>query len=458
MKKPLNALLILIGLFFFVNPNVSVVDVLPDAIGAALIVIGFLHFADIDERARQAQKALGILAFVDAGKTLTLLLLRQSEGTAWSLIFTFVFGIGEAALFAYGMCKLFSGITYRAQRLDCAALLNGFSALNALTILVAILKNLLVILPELTKLTDEYGEVSLGAAGSVQTAHFVYTALTVLNVAVVTIYGVGWWIYMLRYFKTVAKQDEFIEKLDAQYTKEVGSKPQTLTYRALKTAGVLVFASLVFLLPLYLDGVDHLPDFAAGALLILAILRLQRLYPKPAKPALIAGAVYTLFAIAEWTGELIFRATLAIDLDAGYYISVSTILLRHPAKLYAYFTVIALGALKYIAFFVFIWLFARIFRPIIAQHTGAAFETSSAHAAMKDMEIKARLTRLLNALLVFGAVAAVCGIVRRLFRMFNEVMIIEYIELIGVLPLAALFVIFLYKLEDGIDNKYFLEK
>ena len=291
VNKPLSGALIAAGLFFMINPNVSVIDVLPDFIGALLILFGFLHFADIDERAMRARKALGIFAAVNAAKCLSILLLLDADGTVWSLIFTFVFGGAEAALFAYGMCTLFAGITYRAQRLDCPPMLRGFSALNGMTILVAVLKNLLVILPELTKLTSDYGDVNFGAVGAGGTAHFIYTALTIFNIAVVTLYGIGWWVYTLRYFRALDRQNGFLEKLQEQYVSEVGSKPQVRTYRALKTAGVLSFAALVFLLPLHLDGIDYLPDYVAGALFALALLRMRALYPRETRRALIPCAL-----------------------------------------------------------------------------------------------------------------------------------------------------------------------
>ena len=61
---PINSLLIIIGTFFFFNPNLVVLDILPDFIGAILIIAGFLHLADIEDRAKDAQKALVILAIV----------------------------------------------------------------------------------------------------------------------------------------------------------------------------------------------------------------------------------------------------------------------------------------------------------------------------------------------------------------------------------------------------------
>ena len=62
MRKTVNCSLMIAGLFFFLNPNYGVLDVLPDFIGAALLLLGFLHFADIDDRAQSAKKALLILA------------------------------------------------------------------------------------------------------------------------------------------------------------------------------------------------------------------------------------------------------------------------------------------------------------------------------------------------------------------------------------------------------------
>ena len=189
---PINGLLLIIGTFFFFNPNLSVLDVLPDFIGAILIIIGILHLADIDDRAKDASKAMTILALVDVGKTLSLLLLTDADGTVWPLIFTFCFGIGEGALFAYGMSKLFSAITYRAMRHSCKKLYTDFSSLVGLTVLVAVLKNLLVMLPELTGLSTDYGFVENIAGTGAQVSEFVYKALTILNLVVVTLYGFGW--------------------------------------------------------------------------------------------------------------------------------------------------------------------------------------------------------------------------------------------------------------------------
>lgn len=457
-RSPLDVRYILIGLLFFVNPCVSVVDVLPDFVGAALVIAGFLHLAAIDDRARSAQKALWIYAFVDAGKAIAALMVRSVSGTTWDLVFTFVFGAAEAALFSYAMLKLFASVTYRASRLDCPEMLSGFSALTGLTVLCAVLKNLLPILPELTELTGNYGTVRLGVAGEQQISHFVYVALTVLNVLVVTAYAVGWWFYMRRYFVKLGRCGGFLSALHTQYMSEVGGKREVLTYRALKSAGIVIFAGLLFLLPLRLDGTDYLPDFVAGILLAIACLRLAGLLPRQTRRALVFSGIYTLFAAAEWAGELILKNSLSVDYDVGYYASASAILLRHPGQMSFYIAIIVLGVIKYIALAVFLFFFFRIFIPVIRDHTGVAFELSSAVSAEKDARIKKTLSRALYVLSALSFLSAGCGIFRRIVRMFSDAMLVEYIELLGVLPLCVLFIWFLAKLETGIDNKYYIER
>ena len=452
---PINGLLIIIGTFFFFNPNLSVLDVLPDFIGAALIVIGTLHLADIDDRAKDASKALTILALVDAGKMLTLLLLSDADGTVWPLIFTFCFGIGEGALFAYGMSKLFSAITYQAMRHSCERLYTGFSSLVGLTVLVAILKNLLVMLPELTGLSTDYGFIENIAGTEAQVSEFVYKALTILNLVVVTLYGFGWWIYMVRYFRAVSKEKDFLLALDEKYYEEVGSKHEVLTYRALKTAGLLFMLGLIFLFPLRLDGNDLLPDFGAGLLLLLGVLRLYGLYTRSSKAALISGGAYTLVAGIEWVYELLFNRSLNIQGGGGFYDTASVILLRHPRFVPAYFILCGISILKYLVLAVFLWFVCGIFYKIIKDHTGASAELAAELGVRKTAMIHKSLGKWLNVLRACAFLAAGSGLVFRLFRMFSDAMIMQYVDPVFTGLLLVAFLVFHSKLSEGIDNKYY---
>ena len=457
-KAPIDVRYILAGLFFFINPNIASLDVLPDFIGAALVIAGFLRLAEIDEKAKKAQKMLTILAFVCAGRALTLLLPDKVSGSAWSLIFTFCFGIGEAILFVYAMFMLYDGIVYQGMRCSSEKVYTGFGAFKALTVLVAALKSTLCFLPELTNLVTGYGDVDATGGGRAQTAEFTHGALLVLNVAVVTLYGIGWWIYMLRYFRTVGKAEDLMRYVAGVYDEEVANKPGVLTYRALKGAGLLFAAGLFFLLPLRLDGIDYLPDFAAGILLVLAVLYLHRVCGKAGTRALIAGGVYTLLAAGEWIYELIFFRSFVVGDGTSFYGDAPTYLLTHPEKLPLYYGLVAVSVLKYLALALLLFFICRLVPPIITGHTGSPFELSGEAGRKKSEEIRKKLFTFLTVLTVLSFAAAGAGIFYNVMRMFNDYMIIEYSETVFVLALLVAFIVFLSKLREGIDNKYYMAK
>ena len=85
-----------------------------------------------------------------------------------------------------------------------------------------------------------------------------------------------------------------------------------------------------------------------------------------------------------------------------------------------------------------------------------AFELSSAESEEKKRKIQNDLRRRLNVLRGLSAAAAGGGIFFRCFRMFAEQM--EYSEIVFALALFVGFLVFLNRLEEGIDNKYYLEK
>lgn len=87
-----------------------------------------------------------------------------------------------------------------------------------------------------------------------------------------------------------------------------------------------------------------------------------------------------------------------------------------------------------------------------------AFELSSAESEEKKRKIQNDLRRRLNVLRGLSSAAAGGGIFFRCFRMFAEQMWVEYSEIVFALALFVGFLVFLNRLEEGIDNKYYLEK
>ena len=56
---------IIAGLIFLFNPNVNLIDVLPDAIGFGLILYGITPFSHIQMRVQDAAKSLRMLTIIE---------------------------------------------------------------------------------------------------------------------------------------------------------------------------------------------------------------------------------------------------------------------------------------------------------------------------------------------------------------------------------------------------------
>ena len=56
---------IIAGLFFLFNPNVNLIDILPDAVGVGLILYGITPFSHIQSRMADAARALRMLTIIE---------------------------------------------------------------------------------------------------------------------------------------------------------------------------------------------------------------------------------------------------------------------------------------------------------------------------------------------------------------------------------------------------------
>ena len=86
---------IAIALIFLFNPNIAVIDILPDFIGYILICMALVNLADINESLGDALSAFKKLIFIDAAKVVAILWIfgmsvtneRSSSMLLWSFTF-----------------------------------------------------------------------------------------------------------------------------------------------------------------------------------------------------------------------------------------------------------------------------------------------------------------------------------------------------------------------------------
>ena len=443
---------ILAGFLFFLNPNILVVDFLPDFIGTILILYGLAHAAEIDERIRHTRKTLYILLAVAIGRFLCTFLvpiIDPSEYT-WFLVFAFCFGIGEAYLFCRAMYTLDSGLTYLSLQTGHNEIYKttGGTALG-MTIIFTVVKNVFAIFPALTYLNSDYGTVT-----DIQTNWtFVMWMLMAINVLLVTVYGILWYIRMLKFWKPL-KNSPFITHVEQRYAAEYLSNRPLTVYRDLKRISLLLASAMLFAIPLRLDGIDILPDVFAGVLLFYAGRFLKRMYPETAGKTVLLSIGYTVVSAIEW-GYMLWFVTSNYSYQAaeGFSDVMGYQVFRYMHLLSAYMVYGILIAVKLILFLAVLFSMRKCFRKMIVEHTGSITEVSA--GTLKTEEVRKILDRVLWAVMILAVAAVlVSGVTTALFLWIP---VLVTVDLFVWVVLTVLMRYFTEKLTIGMDDKYYYD-
>ncbi len=449
----MNIKYILIGLLFFINPNIEIIDIFPDFIGAIFILKGISHLAPIEEKCSFARKAMLIFTYVNAAKTLMLLtftVISKSEMT-WMLVFTSCFGMAELALLIYFFVNLDKSLNYTSMVYDAPTVYNMSGSFTGLSVAFVSVKVVMSVLPEIVSLFDiDYGYVNnLGVNWE-----FVNGMLVFLNVIVVTSVGIVWYINSRRYLKSVAKEQKYLESIEERYQDQVGSKISLLTYRAFKTLSLLLVCGFVFMICIRLDGIDYLPDFIAAILFIAAAFRIRKLYKKYSDRILIASAVFFVVALAEWVLWMIFsngfysneNATISFVTKLEIYRGID------PDIDNNFLMLCLLDLLKTVSAIVCLLSFVPLIRDIIKEHTGAIPELRSEITAKKTAKIQKSMNIMTNFFIAFSVLIIPMDVI-------STALCIDLPTLTFVctaLGIVWAFYAWIYfgKLTESIENKY----
>lgn len=445
----------LAGLLFFLNPNILVVDILPDFIGAILILYGLSHAAEIDERIRVTRKTLYTLLFVSLGRFMCTFLapIIDPKEYTWFLVFAFCFGLGEAYLFCRSMWMLDSGLTYlslQSNHNDIYQNTGGTSL--GMTIVFTSVKTVFSILPALTYLVTDYGTVT-----EVQTNWtFVMWMLMAVNVLLVTVYGILWYIRMVRFWKPLKKSD-FLAHVEERYEKEYLANRSLTVYRDLHRVSLLLTLGCLFAIPVRMDGIDILPDVVAGVLFIFAARFLRRMYEDAAKSTAVLAALYTAVSLGEWVVMVWFSKsnfTVAlIEQGAAFGDWMGYLVFRYSHHLVTFGVYCILAAIKLVIVFLLILSLRRAMRCMIAEHTGSIDEVGS--STEKTAQVRAYLGRLMNVVIVVSALASVFSIATTVLFFWMPILPTFDLAIWG--AFAVLLYCFTDKLKACIDDRYYYD-
>lgn len=284
-RKPkiIRTIPLYIGFLFLFNPNITVIDLLPDFVGYMLICMGIYRLCDLGGKLTEAYEAFKKMALVDAGKILAVLWIFgmsvPGERNTSILLWTFIFSIIELIILLPAYTKLFAGLTELGYRYPSDALFgmrkkgSRTDSMRNLTYVFVAAKAVLTFLPELADLSNySYDETTAGFAN-------IYRYIGIIRflaIVPVAVLGVVWLICSIYYFHRITADKRLMTSLEGKYEDEVLTKKGIFVRRGYKTFMLIFTVALVLTVDLRLDDVNMIPDFLSALLLLIAILTLRK--------------------------------------------------------------------------------------------------------------------------------------------------------------------------------------
>ena len=333
MRRKNNSIIpwayVVASMIFLFNPNIGLVDLLPDFIGYALLVVALARVAVIDERIEESHKLFVRLLYITLVRFallfVTFAVIPLTDRATSMLLFSFVCDVLEIITLLPALLKLFDGILYLSERYDGEAAYLRFKrtnktvterARNTAAVFV-VSKAFFGTLPEFASLTAHEGWNENAWAKAYQ-----YLGMfRFLGILCSLVFGIIFLCRILKYISLLKKDAKFFDALRLSYETEIASRPDFLARRASTVAFGFFVAAAILTLDFSLDGYNIVPDMLS-ALCLIAGLMVMRKYIKNWKVTAFLATVYGVASAASIVVEYIFASeyyVYAIDVDPETY-------------------------------------------------------------------------------------------------------------------------------------------
>lgn len=441
-----------LSLIFLFNPNIALIDVLPDFIGYILLCLSISRLADISEKLSEALVAFKKMIFVDGAKLIAILWIFgmsvTSERNSSLLMWSFAFGVVEMIFVIPAFMKLFDGMTQLGYLYDNVSVVgergqkSPTDKIRRLTVVFVVLKSVLSFLPELADLTStEYYENQ-----EIMSLYRYIGIMRFLAFVPVFIVGIIWLFRCIAYFKRVVADTAFVDALEGAYAERVLPKKGIFVRRNVALAFAVTLTAIVFSLDFRLEHVNMLPDFVSGALLMAFFVIISQRTRISKKLPTALCAVYIAVSVAAYVLELGF-------FDKYYYGAIY----RSEEAMTAFVIMAVVSCISAVLFACLSLLVIKALGAVIDAHTGVVGVSSEENETQKKMseDIKAELRRYLVYCTVSTLIYALTDIAYVIFAKDFGFMFI--INVIGAVILAFTYVKAYLEISEAVKSKYILE-
>ncbi|MBR5140753.1 MAG: hypothetical protein IKV16_06835 [Clostridia bacterium] len=372
IKRPRIYPSVIFALIFIFNPNISIIDPLPDFVAYFVLARAFLYASDCAphfEGARLTFRKLGWLNFAKFFGLAAILLVRGQNSSDSDIIplVTFAFAICEALLSVVAIRHIFNALFYLGNRSNALATIRPFKAMGTtvrpetvrnLSYFFVIIKCVSYFAPTPMLLTRDYFTSFIGNA---PTKWFIGILLG--SAFLTLIVGIVWLIFTIRYAKEIRNEGMFIPSLNALLKNNVDfSIERKLKLRYLMSSLTFFTVASFFTLELSLVenyDVNLIPHFIYATIMFIGALKISRA-SKKSIPLIVSGAVYIITSFIAYVIQTSFLTKY------GY---AMLIIVKSEARSH-YPAVIFSSVVEFISLFVFLVFLFKVMRVFILENTG----------------------------------------------------------------------------------------
>lgn len=385
----MNYSLIIAGLFFLFNPEVNILDILPDFIGIILIMRGFRPMTAISAAAEDTYRNFSRYLAVSAVKAAALIPMISvaSSDPSFYMLFTLVFGVLELIFAIPAFTGLWETVSDSAEFAG-APLPRGFRAAGGFTAVFLILRSFFALAPELVYL------YIIQEDGAVYPLAPYKTVLVMICLIIGLIVGIVWFICTSRVFGALKRN----KALAIDITRRISEIRVTVAGTVKKVVpklGLYIRIAAFFTVPFCIDGIPILPLVVASVLMIFVSKQAEVLYEPQTKKLKKLSVISSVLSAVSFIATTVFcvlhqsQAVLSIK------------------RLYLQFAVPAV--LRIVSCAIFAVLLIRVggmVKKIIREHTGSDNPLPSESRCREELAEKADLTFRIGAVLVIVSTAA----------------------------------------------------
>lgn len=303
------------AVIFLFNPCINIIDILPDFFGVVFLINGLKKWGDLCPGISDALEGLEKLKWFMLLKAAAMILVPFNDDTM-VLVLTFGFAVIEMIYFYPAIGRIFDGLEYFGTRFGGRAIYKNLKNVSAITYIFCVGKAVLTVLPELCSLSDyEYdGYVTSGV--QINFANY-KSALLMVGLFLVSIVGIMWLINVIPYIKRISNDTEFLTKAVNQYDAEILNNKGLTIRRSLKSILFLFTFGIFFIVNIWIDEFNVLPNFIGAIFMIVGFCKLKK-YSTTANigvkvsiaylcVSVLSYAISTVFAIKYPLSDVMYR-------------------------------------------------------------------------------------------------------------------------------------------------------